>query len=119
MYVKLVNVFMGWKKMRVLKKKKKANHFWQISIAMYGKYKNLKQIEKKLILTHNTPSVYYNCLACFASIYTKLILRVHIVSGTTYLNLAMSRLTRRMKITRRKTNIARGDTQDPYVQPPG
>lgn len=47
MYVKLINVFMGWKKMRVLKKKKKANHFWQISIAMYGKYKNLKQIEKK------------------------------------------------------------------------
>lgn len=70
---------MGWKKMRVLKKKKKANHFWQISIAMYGKYKNLKQIEKKLILTHNTPSVYYNCLACFASIYTKLILRVHFI----------------------------------------
>lgn len=38
------------KKMRVLKKKKKANHFWQISIAMYGKYKNLKQIEKKKII---------------------------------------------------------------------
>lgn len=34
---------------------------------------------KKLILTHNTPSVYYNCLACFASIYTKLILRVHFI----------------------------------------
>lgn len=103
--------------MRVLKKKKKANHFWQISIAMYGKYKNLKQIEKKLILTHNTPSVYYNYLACFASIYTKLI---HILFfGMTYLNLAISRLTRRMKITRRKTNIARGDTQEPYVQPPG
>lgn len=59
---------MGWKKMRVLKKKKKANHFWQISIAMYGKYKNLKQIEKK-INTHNTPSVYFNFLACFASKY--------------------------------------------------
>lgn len=62
------------------RRKKKANHFWQISIAMYGKYKNLKQIEKK-INTHNTctPSVYYNCLACFVSIYTKLILKVHFI----------------------------------------
>lgn len=37
----------------------------------------------------------------------------------TYLNLAMSRLTRRMLEMRRKTNIQKGATHDPYTQPSG
>lgn len=50
---------MGLKKMRVLKKVKKSKPFLQISIAMYGKYKNLKQIEN-FFNNYNTPSIDYN-----------------------------------------------------------
>lgn len=68
---------MGLKKMRVLKKNK-ANHFFQISIAMYGKYKNLKQIEI-VFNNYNTPSIDYNYFQLVSRIYTKLILRVHFI----------------------------------------
>lgn len=50
MYVKLINVFYGIEKNESSEESKKSKPFLQISIAMYGKYKNLKQIEKKLIL---------------------------------------------------------------------
>lgn len=38
-------------------------------------------------------------------------------SRTTYLNLAMSRLTRRILATRRYIHIRAGATHDPYTQP--
>lgn len=59
MYVKLINVFYGIEKNESSEESKKSKPFLQISIAMYGKYKNLKQIEN-FFNNYNTPSIDYN-----------------------------------------------------------